>query len=263
MKLILAIFIATLSLSSMAKIRDVGNGGDAVVLEFKNLARQVSRDISLNADYLFPEFTVEQLDQAIESTKVVSATKTVLRGVEKDAINYPASKLIKVSRSRWKLNSDSIESLQALVLHEYLGIMGVEDSHFKISGRLLSYYQKSKKTIFDYELQGRFFLTDQEDANTQGLITLESSNKITFTGTIAGEQLSCFGEYEFNFNRQVVAAKMSCGDFKGQFMLNFWNTDVVDFLRKGLIQVDLGFIKSTGDLEEILIQKTIDAKHLN
>lgn len=263
MKTLLAAFIALISVSAFAGIRDVGNGGDAIVLEFTTLAGQVSKDIQVDAQYLFPEFSAEDLEIAIKKTTVTSIKKTVLRGIEKDAINYPGLNLIKISRTRWKNRSVSAEKLRALVLHEYLGIMNINDSDFKISGRLIDYYLESKKRISELELTGRMFVTNQEDINTQGLIVIERPGKITFQGIVMGENFNCSGSYNFNVNEQVLKSQLNCVDSSANLKLIFWNTDVVDYLRKGLVEVDFSFeqISKQGE-QAIKLRKTIDAKHL-
>ena len=263
MRFLLAGFIALISVSAFSGVRDVGNGGDAIVLEFTTLARQVSKDIQINAQYLFPEFSAEDLETAIASTKVMSVEKTILNGIEKDAINYPGLGLIKINRSRWGARSVSTEKLRALVLHEYLGIMNINDADFIISGRLIDYYLGSKKRINESELAGRIFLTNQEDANTQGLVVITKPGKITFQGIVMGEKFNCSGSYVFNENEQDLKSQLNCGDSNANLILNFWNTDVVDFLRRGLVEADFGFtqIKKLGK-QAIEFRKAIDAKHL-
>jgi hypothetical protein len=263
MRALLMGLITFISVSAFAGIRDVGNGGDAIALEFTTLARQVSKDIKIEAQHLFPEFSAEDLESVIESTKVASVDKTILNGVEKDAINYPRLKLIEVSRSRWKSRSVSTEKLRALVLHEYLGIMNINDADYKISGRLIDYYLDSKKRIIESEIDGRIFITDQEDATIQGLVVIERPGRVTFQGIVMGELFNCSGSYHFNENEQVLKSQLNCDESNANLVLNLWNTDVVDYLRGGLVEVDFSFthISKTGDQVKQM-NKTIDAKQL-
>ncbi len=266
MKIFLMPFIAFSFLFSVpvfAGIRDVGNGGDAIVLEFMNLGRQVAKDIRLEAEQLFPEFAIDELEDALARTKVVSVERALLNGVEKDAINYPRQKLIEVSSTRWLARTRSPEQQQALVFHEYLGIMGVDDGDFSVSGRLLDYYFNTKKRIIDSELVGRIYITDQDDFATQGLIVITTYGQITFTGTVQNQNLSCSGTYKFNGNQQLLDSKLRCGNSTARLEINFWDTDIVDFLRNGLVGVDFSFTQPTSSSgSAIKFKKQIDAKKL-
>ncbi len=115
--------------------RETGNGGDAIAIEFKTTALQVVAAINAGQTPMFPEVSTRLLQTAIGETKLTVKDHVFVNGAEKDAANYPAQKLIEISRTRWL--SDSSRK-QALVFHEYLGIMGVDDSNYAISSRLLN-----------------------------------------------------------------------------------------------------------------------------
>ena len=113
------------------------------------------------------------------------------------------------------------------------------------------------------KIAGRIFLTDQEDATTQGLVVIERPGKITFQGIVMGEMFNCSGSYNFNENEQVLKSQLNCGDSNANLILSLWNTDVVDFLRRGLVEVDLSFTQITKNGNQVTqMRKTIDAKHL-
>lgn len=252
--------LSIISFSAMAGIRDIGNGGDAIVLEFTTYAHQVLKDIQVDAYAEFPEFKASDLANAIQKTQVVSLEKTILNGVEKDAINYPTLFKIEVSRSRWLTQTNSPEKVRALVLHEYLGIMNIDDHDYRISGRLIDYYLQFKKRIARLELLGRTYITSQEDASTQGLLNLENST-LTFNGIIEGVTQKCSGNYIFDYNQQVLKSELNCAGKRTELSLTFWNSDVVDFLRGNLISVGLSFKQSSGK-KQINYNQVIDAKHL-
>lgn len=115
-----------------------GHGGDPYSLEFvtlgKTLAEALQRSEGANSE-LFKKwhFTARQFAQAVGVVRVVSeeGAQVVLRGYEVDAINKPALSEILVNRTRWR-EADLHQRLQ-LVLHEYFGILGVEQDHFLAS----------------------------------------------------------------------------------------------------------------------------------
>lgn len=122
-------FLLLLAMNAWAG-NEHGNGGDSYSLEFVTLGRKMVREIRQNPDPRIPE---SALVVAVEVTDVVTKDKLELRGAEVDAINYPAQKRIELNRSRWKEYSEKQKT--ALVLHEYLGVIGVDDSRYEISGK--------------------------------------------------------------------------------------------------------------------------------
>ncbi|MEK2690389.1 hypothetical protein [Bdellovibrio sp. GT3] len=133
MRLLLSACLILLSLAAQAGPRVVGNGGDHVSLEFVELARQVYYKI-LYSEH--KDFDVDSLEAAIASTKIQSTDEQlILDGVPKDAINYPSQKRIIFNRKAWSQMNLELRSL--LVLHEYLGVMGINDSTYSVSTRLL------------------------------------------------------------------------------------------------------------------------------
>ena len=255
-KLIVALF-SILSASAFSGVRDIGNGGDAVVLEFKTYAAQVVKDIKNEAFQIFPEFTLVDLEYALERTEVVSVDKTILEGIEKDAINYPTRGLIEISRSRWQLKSNTPDQIRALVLHEYLGIMNIDDGDYKISQRLVEYYRDSKKKLDLSELRGRLFITSQLEASTQGLVTINQAT-LTFAGLIQGIPQNCLGNYTFDYDQQILSSDVVCDGLNTIIKLNFWNTDVVDFLRRGMIDIYFSFEQASN----VNYKNYIEAKKL-
>ena len=106
------------------------------------------------------------------------------------------------------------------------------------------------------------FLTAQDNADTQGLLVIEQSDKISFEGIINGESLNCSGTFNFNYNDQYLKSQLQCGDKEASLVVSFWNTDVVDYLRSGLVEIDLTFNIPNSDSSNTEFRKTIDAKHL-
>tara|TARA_B110001454_G_C12722992_1_gene435604 strand:- start:4505 stop:5332 length:828 start_codon:yes stop_codon:yes gene_type:complete len=132
-------FVGIIGLASISFAQNlVGNGGDVVAGEFNSIARTAvyflqkrnlkSGDLELVSD----------IQKKIETTVVESVVdELVIDGRVVDAINYPSVSAIKINRKRWeqvRLRSPSERTL--IVLHEYIWIAGVDDSHYAISTRL-------------------------------------------------------------------------------------------------------------------------------
>ena len=111
-----------------------GGGGDGYAIQFVEVARMIQTALGINAD---SAINATALKQAILETKVESTDEALeIGGKNKDAINYPAEKRIIVSRQGWSLLGGNQK--RTLVLHEYLGILRIDDSDYQISTRIIS-----------------------------------------------------------------------------------------------------------------------------
>ena len=134
----LAISLIFGSLTPVQAGWETGNGGDDVGLEFKNLANKIGKKSSAFYFTLLNPSQLQSLKAAIESTRVeVTDLALILDGVAKDAVNFPAQKLIRVNRARWNGIPDDNRRIR-LVFHEYLMVAGIDDSHYEISSSLFS-----------------------------------------------------------------------------------------------------------------------------
>ncbi len=80
--------------------------------------------------------TPELFLAAVQGTEIRTASSLVLRGANVDAVNYPTEKLIVVDEERWNRLDAYPERKQYLVMHEYLGIMGIELDVFSVSNEI-------------------------------------------------------------------------------------------------------------------------------
>ncbi|MEK2690854.1 hypothetical protein [Bdellovibrio sp. GT3] len=130
---ILVLIMLLLSPLAFAGPRYVGNGGDTYSLQFQVYAEKLNKYLqNSNIEGL----NVILLRDAISSTKVESTNqKLILNGIPKDAINYPAEKRIIFNSNRW-IGFTEDEKL-SLVLHEYLGLIGLEDAKYTYSKLIL------------------------------------------------------------------------------------------------------------------------------
>ena len=134
-------FLAT---SAWAGPRVIGNGGDFYALQFASYADRIVTYLQINQDDI-PEVSADTMEKIVAETKIESTTKKlILDGYEKAAINYPDKKLIVINQDQWSASSDRERS--ALVLHEYLGLMGIEDAKYAVSKRVLNKFEETKSS---------------------------------------------------------------------------------------------------------------------
>lgn len=128
------LMISLISVSSFAGPRVIGSGGDAYALQFVAIADKVVQHLKNNPP---ADFSVDDLEKIVAVATVESTDESLkLKGLPKDAINYPATKQIIFSRASWNRIID--EDKAALVLHEYLGLLKFEGASYKYSKALLS-----------------------------------------------------------------------------------------------------------------------------
>ena len=146
MKKLLIIFILTLS---NVNAGTGAHGGDPESLEFSIIARQLIYKIEKYGKTIFNEFKLEDLDSAVNDTQVKGyefpnseeGNKLRLQKFElgnnfelKCALNYSVKKIIEIDRSCFRKLSMDLK--EALVFHEYLGIIGLEWDRSFISSKL-------------------------------------------------------------------------------------------------------------------------------
>lgn len=139
---LLSLFVVTCLRSSLvfAVGWDHGNAGDAVSSEFILTGRDVLQRLEMLFENDKQAYDTTNLRIAVMNTEVVSEERVMLKGHERDAVNYyPEKRLIKVSRTRWNdlRRSTETKARLRLVLHEYLWISGVDDTNFVHSERLI------------------------------------------------------------------------------------------------------------------------------
>jgi len=148
----------------------IGNGGDTYALEFTLIAKDIQNHLEIMASSR--EINLLSLNEAIKSTKVESTeNKLFLNNIPKDAINYPTEKRIIFNRTAWVNSKESFKP--SLVLHEYLGIMGINDSSYSLSISLLKSFGYGKRVT---EVKGPFTVNFNQDLQyaLKAYVTLEN-----------------------------------------------------------------------------------------
>jgi hypothetical protein len=135
-KILLALFILQSSQTFADVGHDQGNGGDIYALHFVGIATNVVNFLQNNGNI---KFDYRLLKDAVENTKVESTDSNLyIKGIPKDAINFPTEKRIIFNRKRWDVIPASEKP--ALVVHEYLGILGINDSTYNKTSLILNGY---------------------------------------------------------------------------------------------------------------------------
>ena len=115
--------------------------------EFVSLGRLVAKAVSAKR-VMLGKVRAEQFNNAVETTRVTTIEKTVFEGAEVDAVNYPKKHQVVLNRRRWRSYHNHFRYKLALVLHEYLGILGDSDTHYAISTQYLPALESlSTKTL--------------------------------------------------------------------------------------------------------------------
>lgn len=136
----LMVVLVQAAFASGALANEVGNGGDYVATEFIARAHVVLAKLQDKADGLITLDQVQSLKIAILDTAVESSDVPISdrfgRRVDARVVDDPANpgkKLIQLDRERWLQYLASRESIYRLVFHEYLWVIGVDDTNYRIS----------------------------------------------------------------------------------------------------------------------------------
>ncbi len=126
------------------------SGGDSVAAEFVITARHIVEIIKSNKPQVVDP---TRLLEIIDSTTVVSIEHVSLNGFERDAVNQIKLKRIVVGRQRWFETANQIGRRYTLVLHEYLHLMGIDDSNYRVSSLVFGANGKKRIEITCHPLE--------------------------------------------------------------------------------------------------------------
>ena len=134
--LIAAITLFLLSACTEQKLEQKdSNGGSGVESEFVEAAKSLIQRLKQKP---IEGVDVTAFEAVVAQSKIVIKKDLDLRGRSVDAINYPALKLIEVSVSRWNSLANTPWVKLQLVFHEYLGLLGIDDTNYRVSRNILS-----------------------------------------------------------------------------------------------------------------------------
>jgi hypothetical protein len=186
MKAFLLLLVSLPAFAADRRGNDGVGGGDAFVAEFLSFDYYLSSTICKpEAQSEFPEISCVLLKEKVNSAVVESTgTDLVIDGREVDALNYPGENRIRFNRQRWVYNQRSRDLSFGLVMHEFLGLMQVDDSGYRVSARVVS----SLKDSIDMPTSGISLLKSvrlgsfsiaQEKEDGQRKVTLGGKDFIT------------------------------------------------------------------------------------
>jgi hypothetical protein len=134
---------------------DPGGGGDTYAKEFEMLGRALHKTFAAHPEHpLLVKWNLKPslFEMAINTTLLRSAdgTEVILDGMEVDAINHYHNQIvIMINQDRW-IEKSLLKKLE-LVLHEYLGILGVEKNNYPVTNEfadlVIETYNRIKNTV--------------------------------------------------------------------------------------------------------------------
>lgn len=106
---------------------EVGSAGDNVVHEFKREGRALYDRLKNNP---VPGVNAEEFREKVDGARLVSADRVFSGETEVQAVNFRhrSPQEIHISARQWEIVRQSAEQRSYLVLHEYLALMGIDDS---------------------------------------------------------------------------------------------------------------------------------------
>ncbi len=145
------IFLMLLPLYSFANFpdfrgTDVGRGGDSIALDFQSTARYDLAFIRQNPNIFNGKVDINQLEKVIAAAKVEVQDQVFLGEVEKIAVNYSNPDRIVVGSKRWLQIPLNDPRKLTLVLHEYFGLMGLDDTSYELTELFLRAVNAHKST---------------------------------------------------------------------------------------------------------------------
>lgn len=214
-KLSLPLLLLFLSLPSWAT-KVVGNGGDTYALEFITVAKDIYTYLKISQPQSIP---LDKLDRILNEAQVESTDEELyLNKLPKEAINYPAKKRIIFNRTAWLNMKEGLKP--TLVLHEYLGLLGLDDSSYAISTAALKNFGYGKKVT---EIEGPFtinFATARQ-YSLKAHVTLENYGPQNWHYDADNEQIRLI--FEAQGKRKIFLLPT-----KGRVISAFSNHDNVD-----------------------------------
>jgi hypothetical protein len=138
------IFLAGIFLSLNLHAGQETHGGDIAVSLFMGVTHKSLECIISHNTYFPNEFFVIELESMINRVKVYSVDRTFINENEVDAINNRdiMNPIIRLNRSRW-LSENLTDVLRArLVIHEFLSLLGYDDSNYQISFQLVEQHKQ-------------------------------------------------------------------------------------------------------------------------
>jgi hypothetical protein len=184
-------------------------GGDSTIADFKSNALYMADTIGADDFKAITNQEITYFKQAVINSDIECRQNLVLDGVTKDAINFPNQSPQKILLNCDKYNSLVIPSKQLLSMHEYLPLIGIDDSTYQFSQKLFYQFQV-KSTVpnpFNEELHNAGFychIPQMKEALNNGASPYYRNNnglgKNVFEGSITS---NCHEAIVYLLNQEV------------------------------------------------------------
>lgn len=142
-----------------------GGGGNSCSLAIVQNVTRLTGMLSSIKGELLAEDDVDRLRDIIKKAKFYVADRLVLNGQVKDAINYPREGVVVLSKNF--CDTEMIEPSgrsMSLLLHEFLGLAGIDDRQYQISRHFLTRYAE----LVSEEFRLRNFLKTEAAKDLNG-----------------------------------------------------------------------------------------------
>ncbi|WP_413582110.1 hypothetical protein [Bdellovibrio sp. HCB288] len=180
MKIIFTLLIASFA-QAESNLEDILIRGSAKMYaeEFIEIGTKAAKRIED-----IPDFPVSEAEflQAVQTTKIEFTEDRLVsnEGIEVDALNFPAKKLIRVNWDRWYSYSSLKENRIQLAVHEYLGILKANDTKYFWSMKLMNGFLASV-TSCNYLINGAPYYLLYENYS-EGAKYLANIDKVMVSG---------------------------------------------------------------------------------
>lgn len=142
-----------------------GGGGNSCALSIASNTKTLQVLLSSEKYNLLSEKDLKQLNKAIDRAQFFLSTKLELNGQSKEAINYPNSGRIYISKQFCMSEMTQVSArAMALLLHEYMGLAGLDDRQYQISGAFLEKFSAQARDQDEVSL----FLRIEAEKDLQG-----------------------------------------------------------------------------------------------
>lgn len=165
----LVFFLFSVSVKSYAT--DIITRGTAAeyIEEFTDIGKSAGKLAGIVPG--FP-VTESQFLEVVKTTTIEFTEDKLIspEGIEVDALNYPTKKLIRVNWDRWFRYRWTMDNRTQLAIHEYLGILKIDDSKYFWSQFLIKGGRLTSVITCDFEIEGLpYYLNFNSYGNTSSI----------------------------------------------------------------------------------------------
>lgn len=171
---------ATVSDDPTIRVRDTGNAGDAVAMDFVRYGHRALEILRRGESDIVSDDDIKRLAALMEDRTIVRSEPKVFvydevlgRSIEVDATNFATADgkfRILVSQSRWPTRADGLprtdEDKMAMSLHEFGGLLKLEINTYQVSARFreqLDVVSRIKPVVLkEIKAQGRSGMTESD-----------------------------------------------------------------------------------------------------